>query len=444
MLTRIPVYLLIAAVSMMSSAPLFAKKRSSKPGASCEKNEWTEINPDAPWAARSGLRSISLGGCFYVMGGRTAINPEVSPVPGASQIWSDVWCSKDLGVSWEQLLPSGSPDHWSPRAFFDAVKLGGHMYVLGGQDFNVIPNPFPVPGAPPFISLSNFFSDVWCSRDGVHWELRTADAGWTGRAGLSAVAHRGALYVMGGSFNDDPAVIGGPPTRVYFNDVWCSRDKGKTWKQVAASAPWAPRAGAVTVSKNGKIYLIGGEDGFTCGSGGDRCPPYFNDVWSSRDGVNWKQVTEAAEWAPRPGHQVAVVRDHFYLFGGFGLSTDPGDPFKPSNPVDVWTSKWGKNWKKVNDSPWDATDPSGGRYDFDVVVGPGPGGCGPSIYTFGGSRETFNFADPLNYLNLENDVWRYTPPVPARDKASRPLRRPPARPAWPKLFPWQWVPGPRR
>ena len=316
------------------------------------------------------------------------------------------------------------------------------MYVLGGQDFNLIPNPnpFPQPGEPPFFSESNFFNDVWCSKDGVNWTQQTADAGWSGRAGLSAVTHRGAIYIMGGSFNDDPAVIGGPPTRVYFNDVWCSRDKGKTWKLVAENAPWAPRAGAVAVSKNGKIYLIGGEDGFTCESGGDRCPPYFNDVWSSRDGETWEQVTDGAEWASRPGHQVAVVGDHFVLFGGFGLSTDPMDPFKPSNPMDVWISKRGKNWKQVSESPWDATDPSQVKYDFDVLVAPGGNGCGPSIYTFGGSRETFNFADPTNYLNLDNDVWRYTPPLPSRPSRSSAPWSPP-HPVAPWLFPWDWGQG---
>ncbi len=397
---------------MLSIAPVPAKNSFHPSHPPCETNTWTEINGNAPWARRSGLQAISLNNCFYIMGGRTAINPEISPVPGASQIWSDVWKSKDHGLTWERLLPTESPDHWSPRAFFQAVKLGGRMYVLGGQDFNVIPNPFPPPGAPPFISQSNFFNDVWCSKDGFSWEQKTPAARWAGRAGLSAVAHRGAIYVMGGSFNDDPAIIGGPPTRVYFNDVWCSRDGGATWDRVAENAPWAPRAGAVAVSKNGKIYLIGGEDGFTCDSGSERCPPYFNDVWCSRDGAKWKRVRESAEWAPRPGHQVAVVRDHFVLFGGFGLSTDFSDPFKPSNPMDVWISKRGYKWTQVNDAPWNASDPSEVKYDFDVLVAPGSPGCGPSIYTFGGSRETFNFADPLNYLNLDNDVWNYTPPVP--------------------------------
>jgi len=46
-----------------------------------------------------------------------------------------------------------------------------------------------------------------------------------------------------------------------------------------------------------------------------------------------------------------------------------------------------------------------------LVVQGGPGGNRPSIYTFGGERETFNFTDPDNYLRVDNDVWRFAPPA---------------------------------
>jgi hypothetical protein len=87
---------------------------------------------------------------------------------------------------------------------------------------------------------------------------------------------------------------------------------------------------------------------------------------------------------------VVVLLNHFILFGGFGLSTDPTDPFKPSNPMDVWVSKDGANWKQVSDSPWNATTPAEIKYDFDALaVKGGKGGLRPSIFTFGGDRETF-------------------------------------------------------
>jgi hypothetical protein len=66
----------------------------------------------------------------------------------------------------------------------------------------------------------------------------------------------------------------------------------------------------------------------------------------------------------------------------------------------------------VSDSPWNASSPDDIKYDFDVlVVQGGAGGSRPSIYTFGGDRETFNFADPTNYLRVDNDVWRFAPPA---------------------------------
>ena len=63
--------------------------------------------------------------------------------------------------------------------------------------------------------------------------------------------------------------------RIYFNDVWKSSDDGVTWHLVHADAPWEPRAGAATVVKDDFIYMLGGEDGFTCDSGGSTLPALF-------------------------------------------------------------------------------------------------------------------------------------------------------------------------
>jgi len=349
---------------------------------------------------------------FYLMGGRTPRPPTFPPIPGDSDIWGDVWTSSDKGASWQRILETDDEQHWPARAYFQAVTKGNHMYVLGGQNFKVEPNNCPpfVPDCPPFVSFSDFFNDVWRSRDGVRWQQMTEAAPWDGRAGLSTVVHKGEIYVMGGSFNDDPAVIGGPPTRVYFNDVWKSRN-GRDWVQMTGNAPWAPRAGAITVVKNGYIYLLGGEDGFVCLPSSSRCPPYYNDVWRSRNGADWELITASADWPSRPGHQVVVLNNHFVLFGGFGLSADPSDPFKPSNPMDIWVSKDGKRWTQVSDSPWNAATPEEIKYDFDaLVVRKGWFRTRSSIYTFGGDRETFDFTDLNNYLNVDNDVWRFSPP----------------------------------
>ena len=123
-------------------------------------------------------------------------------------------------------------------------------------------------------------------------------------------------------------------------------------------------------------------------------------------------MTPAAEWSARPGHQAVAFLNQIVLFGGFGLSDDPSDPFRPSNPMDVWVSKEGFSWEQVSDAPWNAASSDEIKYDFDALVLWSWRGSGmrPSILTFGGDRETFNPFDPTNYLKVDNDVWSFSPP----------------------------------
>lgn len=385
--------------------------------------EWTKVydGNDAGWIGRAGLQAVELRNRLYLMGGRT---PDPMPFnPFGSILWDDVWESRDLGATWK-LVAAGpiadpvAPDRiWSARGYFKALTKGGAMFVLGGQDFSVGPNPaypancpgspapgVPPPPCPPFVPASRFFNDVWRSTDGSHWEQLTPSAPWQARAGLSAIEFRGWIYVLGGSQGDDIAI--GGSGRKLFNDVWRSRD-GVTWRLVTGAAQWAPRAGAAVVEKNGYLYLLGGEDGFLClpGPTGLQCP-YFNDVWRSRDGADWELVTAAADWSARPGHQCQVLQDTIVCFGGFGF---PTNPTVPAHPADVWVSRDGKDWEQVSDSPWNAMGPKDVKYDFaSLVVKGGPGGMRPSIFTFGGDREA-SFAAPDPAL-VDDEVWRFSPP----------------------------------
>jgi hypothetical protein len=394
MLTALAAGAALAGVAVTDATAAFHRGAHSLPVV-----RWTEINPTAPWRGRAGLQVLELHGDFFLMGGRTPNPPSFPPIPGDSKIWSDVWRSADRGSTWYPILADGAPNSWPARAYFGAVKKDGEMFVLGGQDFSVVPNTCPpfVPACPPFVSASRFFNDVWSSRDGVQWQQLTAHAEWAGRAGLSVEVLNGAIYVFGGSVNDDSAVVGGPPTRNYFNDVWKSAD-GRTWTHVLEHAPWAPRAGAATVVKNGWIYLLGGENGFTCAPLPNCTPPYFNDVWRTRDGTHWQRMTAAAQWTARPGHKCVVVLDGIVCLGGFGLL---------SNPVDMWISVDGARWRQLPFAPWAARSPDEIKYDFAALSVRGLFGERTQIYTFGGDRETFDFTDPNNYLRIDADVWRF-------------------------------------
>jgi hypothetical protein len=354
--------------------------------------------------------AVRLGRSFFLLGGRTP-NPFTpfpdGPIPGDSTIWGDVWRSDDLGRTWTEVLPT-EESPWAARSYHEVVVQGSRMVLLGGQNFVLEDNPACDGNAfcfPRRVSRSEFFNDVWASTDGAHWEQLTAAAPWAGRAGLSAAVLDGQIYVLGGSVNDDTAIVGGPPNRLLFNDVWRSRD-GVNWEQATAAAPWAPRAGASVAVKDGYLYLLGGEYGFT-----GFPPPYFNDVWRTRNGTDWELVTPAAGWSPRPGHTCDVLDDAFVCFGGYGQSPNPFDVFGRSSPTDMWVSEDGAEWLKMATVPWNAESEAGIRYDYDTVVAPGGRGSrGDAIYTFGGDRETFNFFDETQWRNVDDDVWRFALP----------------------------------
>ena len=377
---------------------LLLSKGQTRAQSNCE--SWSTIIDSAEWVARAGLQAVSIDDTFFVMGGRTPKPPGFPPIQGDSYIWNDVWKSADRGASWTQIHANDtSTDHWPARAYFQALTKNDSIFIMGGQNYNVILNPMDS----SLVSVSDFFDDVWASADGVNWTEMTDSAGWTGRAGLSAAVYNNEIYVMGGSTNDDAAVIGGPPIRIYYNDVWKSAD-GKNWVQLSDSADWSPRAGGIAVVKDDYLYMIGGEVGFICFPGFP-CPPYFNDVWRTQDGIDWEPLTYAAPWSARPGHQVVVADDKFVLFGGFGLK--PDSIFVPANPIDTWVSTNGAQWEKLAAPPWNAVSPTQIKYDFDALVAYDEAMQMDYIYTFGGDRETFNFADPLNHLNIDNDVWKF-------------------------------------
>jgi hypothetical protein len=123
------------------------------------------------------------------------------------------------------------------------------------------------------------------------------------------------------------------------NDVWSSAD-GKTWKLETANAGWSPRAYQQAVVLNDRLYVIGG---------GNYVPKYqvLNDVWSSADGVNWRQETANAPWTARIWFSSVVYRDRMWVLGGWQKSKDL------TNLDDVWYSKDGKSWTQLkSDVVW--------------------------------------------------------------------------------------------
>lgn len=263
--------------------------------------DWTLISPGAPWSARDSMAELVFDDKIWILGGW--LNSHSAPP-------RDVWSSAD-GKQWNQVTHEAP---WIHSDFSMAVTFRERMWFMGGW-YN---------GRLPDHSASN---QVWSSRNGRNWRQETKNASWTPRSASAVVEFQGKMWLLGGTenyyFGDQSSLR---------NDVWSSTD-GKDWQLVTEQAPWAPRAYHKAAVLNDRLYLYGG---------GNYVPEYaaFNDVWSTADGVKWRQETESAGWSPRLWFSAVAYRDHLWMLGGWSNHPD-------TNYNDVWYSRDGKVWKQL-------------------------------------------------------------------------------------------------
>jgi len=270
-----------------------------------EEHGWIEKNPNAEFGVRMGHNSLVKDGKVWVLGGL-----------GTSGAMNDIWSSNSNdGVNWTETSTSGPL--WTPRAMASGLVYDGKMWIMGGFDSS-------------FDSLN----DVWSSPDGINWTEVTNEAGWSLRHGASAVVYDDKMWVMGG----------GTPNSSFttLSDVWSSSD-GVNWTY-ESNAPWTPRRYSSLVNFQGKMFLIGGLDA----SNGD-----LNDVWSSTDGINWTQEVADAPWEGKGGHQAVVYNNKIWIMGG-EISHYPTVNTEHFN--DVWSSPDGINWTQESDALWEARE----------------------------------------------------------------------------------------
>ncbi|MFA9389897.1 MAG: hypothetical protein ACERKD_08810 [Prolixibacteraceae bacterium] len=118
-----------------------------------------------------------------------------------------------------------------------------------------------------------------------------------------------------------------------------------TWTQLTKNAEWPNRYGLAAVSFNDKIWIFGGYN-----PGAVKGDTYYEDVWSSTDGVSWDLVLEKAPWLGRRGHRVLVFNDGsgdaMFLVGGYTVNEVSG---YREYTNDVWKSKDGKEWIQIKE-----------------------------------------------------------------------------------------------
>ena len=205
--------------------------------------------------------------------------------------------ASELGRDWTQAT---SAVVWGRRWAHNAVVYSGKMWIMGGYDH---------------------FGDVWYSTDGTSWTRTIEGSRATDYNEYVAVVFNGRIWTLGA----DQRMV-------------CYSTDGRTWTRVLPDAPWLPRSYPGAVVHNGRIWVLGGANWL-------RWPPvYYNDVWSSADGIHWTSVTLRAQWGPRAGHHAVSFDGRLWVIGGSDLS---------GVFPNAWCSLDGRTWTRATSgAPW--------------------------------------------------------------------------------------------
>jgi len=271
---------------------------------------WTQVTAKAAFATRDGAGALVFEDKMWLLGGWNPYDKKFFP----RICNSEVWTSTD-GANW--ILHTHAD--WEGRHTAGYAVHQKKMWIVGGD---------PIQG--------HYQNDVWSSADGVLWELVNSRVPWGPRVLHYTVAFHDRIWVLGGQTLPPFA----PETEVFYNDVWSSAD-GSKWECILEHAPWSPRGmigGSVVF--NDRIWLLGGG---TYDTPQRPKRDYFNEVWSTPNGVEWEQHP-TAPWMPRQYHDVAVFDEKMWVLEGF--NADGG------NRKDVWFSADGVLWHEVPDTPW--------------------------------------------------------------------------------------------
>ncbi len=285
--------------------------------------QWSCVTASAPFAPRDGAGALVYRDAMWLLGGW---NPG-DKVHFPKICSNDVWRSTD-GATWTLVKPNTfGTDEFDPETDWEGRHTAGYvvfqdkLWILGGD---------PLQG--------HYQSDVWNSEDGITWNRVNPgrDVPWAPRVLHLSAAFNGRIWILGGQTLPQYA----PADERFYDDIWSSAD-GILWtKAAAAGAQWSPRGmiGGSAVL-HGRLWLLGGGIYDT-----PQRPQreFYNDVWSSADGIHWQRHLEHAPWHPRQYHDVAVFDGRLWVLEGWNQE----------NRNDVWHSADGVEWQELPGTPW--------------------------------------------------------------------------------------------
>jgi hypothetical protein len=285
--------------------------------------EWVQVTAKAAFAPRDGAGALVFANRMWLLGGWNPGDKKHFPRICNNEVWS----SRD-GAIWVLEKPNTfldktfkSDEDWEGRHTAGYVVHKNKMWIVGGD-----------------VNQGHYHFDVWSSSDGKSWQHvnKGRPVPWGPRALHYTVALRDKIWVMGGQTIPNIAA----EKEAFHRDIWNTSD-GIHWDKVTPREPyWSARGmiGGSVVFKD-RIWILGGG---TYDTPKKPQRQFFNDVWSSADGVEWKQHLRSAPWAPRQYHEVAVFDDRMWVLEGYS----------GKNRNDVWHSADGVHWHEVPNTPW--------------------------------------------------------------------------------------------
>ena len=284
---------------------------------------WIHVTDRAAYAPRDGAGALVFEDRMWLLGGWNPGDKQRFPLVCNNEVWS----STD-GAAWTLIKPNTYLDRgfdtasdWEGRHTAGYVVHDGRMWIVGGD-----------------ANQGHYQNDVWNSADGTRWKRVTDQVPWAPRALHYTLGFDGKIWVLGGQTM--PAFA--PADEAFYRDVWTTTD-GAAWQQVEPQAPyWSPRGmiGGSVVFRD-RIWILGGG---TYDTPTTPARNFYNDVWSSADGVAWKRHVERAPWHPRQYHDVAVFDDRMWVLEGYHQ--------QGGNRNDVGHSADGTTWNDLPDTPW--------------------------------------------------------------------------------------------
>jgi len=177
-----------------------------------------------------------------------------------------------------------------------------------------------------------------------------------------------------------------------------------TFNELSKKAEWKNRFDHAAVYFDSKVWIFGGYN-----PGEVRNDTYYEDVWSSEDGISWTLVTADAPWKGRRGHGAVVFDDGsgpaMFIIGGYSVDEETG---YRQYCNDVWKSTDGENWtliKECSEPELENPDTWYPRMNHAVVVA--KHGGQDYLYIIGGRTQLTGKSGTYSQEYF-NDVWRST------------------------------------